>query len=316
MRFPVQKPNVFFPLLEIPSGDSPLELNVHLEPAGMIYGRLFNENFMNQECSVTCKMVKEPKGLEFWNKNFSSQSFRSDNELGGDFALNGLPLGGEYYVVASTNRWRAFTVSQKIKLDSSNPIQKIELTIPKCDATIHGKVTDKQGNPLSLRLSLEFSLDKKYGGGGYTTSPAPYSQPNGKFQFKVAPNPPGKYALVIDSRKDFRPQRIEVNDFNDPVAVVMERGQTIEGQLLDSEQKPIPGVQLRAWYSESSFWNGREFEQCYAELPTDTKGRFRFSNLKKGRQYNLGADGGYHQLNPEKFIARDNKDLRITASPQ
>lgn len=306
---PSSETKCFFPWLEIPAGDSPLEFHIKLEPAGMIYGRVFNKNASTQSGSVTCKMVKKPEGMEFWNQDVSSQSILPDRKDGADFALNGIPLGGEYYVIASTNSWHAFIVSQKITLDPSNPIQKVDLTIPKCDATIRATIKDKQGNPLSLPISVQFDLDKKYGGGGYCFGTPPYSKPDGEFQFEVASNPPGKYTLEINPKKDFRPQRIEVNRFDRPISIVMQPGQVVDGILLDSKQQPIPGAKLRAYYT------GQPFEQCHAESATDAEGRFRFSNLKEGRQYNLSTDGVYSQLSPSNFTAIGNKEIHIIASP-
>lgn len=288
---------------DVPAGDAPLELKVYLEPAGMVYGRLFSVKNSTGKCFINCKVIEPPEGLEAHDIRTDSQSILPDDKTGTKFICNGLPLGGRYCVVASETNWTAFAISREISLDESNPIQKVDLTVPKRDATIFGTVSDEAGKLLSLPVSLNFSLDKKYGGGGYT-SDASISSGGGKFRCQVASNPPGKYALKIRPKKDYRPQRVEVTRFDRPISIVMQRGQVVEGVLLDSDKKPIAGVQLRAWYSS----------RCLAESPTDSEGRFRFSNLEKNRRYSLDIDGGYsgsRRLNPQNFTANTSEKIRI-----
>jgi beta-lactamase regulating signal transducer with metallopeptidase domain len=294
--------------LPVSDSDEPMTVHIPVVPAGMIYGQVFEEDGQpagNTMVSFSViKKVSLPDNYEGYygiqGKNSSSSS-----ELETKYTLNPLPLGGTYCVIA--RRDFTYQVSNPIKLTSENPIQQVDLVFPK-GITLKGQIFTPDGTPagqIPYTLTFTAKPNNSFGGSDKTTDI------NGCFEIPgINANADGDYFFEIRSQKDYRPIRIKIKDFSEPLSITLEPGTVLTGRVVDQKTGwPIHGVTARAFYYGSD-----DSESLYAEYSTDANGMFRFSNLQAGREYsfyvdNCRADKGY------KALAGQMEELVITATP-
>ncbi|MHC4745124.1 MAG: carboxypeptidase-like regulatory domain-containing protein, partial [Planctomycetota bacterium] len=103
---------------------------------------------------------------------------------------------------------------------------------------------------------------------------------------EVNPSSGGEYTLSFMTGKDYCPRRMKIEEFDKPLIIQLEPGSVATGQIIEAETGwPVPGVEVGAYLI------GEGLERVSAEAKTDENGRFRFSNLKKGRTYSLSLTG-------------------------
>lgn len=272
--------------LKVDDGTEPLVIQVPTIPAGMIFGQVFEEDGTPAgNTMVSCKIVDPSplvdKGMRFSVSDLGKNS-SSDSETETKYTAAPLPLEGVYQLVA--RRKNTYVVSDPIKLTEENPIWAVDLIIPK-GVTVSGQVFAPDGTPASgIKCHLDFTMAGNHGFGNQ----GQFTDSQGRFVFEqVNPDADGSYSFSIKTTKDYRPIRMELKELNKPIVLKLEQGAAATGQIIDKETGwPIPVVEVFAWYSNYEEDNS-EHEQLPAEAKTDTDGRFRFSNMKPGREYRL-----------------------------
>ena len=271
--------------VKVDDGAEPLVIKVPVVPAGMLFGQVYEED--GTPAANTMVAYNMPEKSPLLDKDthflgFDGKNSASDGEIETKYSINPLPLGGVYRVIA--HRKNTYAVSDQIKLTEENPIQEVNLTFPK-GVTVSGQILLPDGTPAS---DIEYTLHFDVTGGHSFGTGGQYTNSQGQFGFEqVNPDADGIYRFEIKSRKDYRPVRMKLEKFDRPLEIQLEQGGVATGQIIDKETGwPIPNVEVSAWYSKYEKDNS-EHERFSAEAKTDKDGRFRFSNMKPGREYHL-----------------------------
>ena len=272
--------------MKVDDGTEPLVIQVPTVPAGMIFGQVFEEDGTPAgNTMVSCKIVKKSPLLDektHYSVTDLGKNSSSDTETETKYTAAPLPLEGVYQLVA--HRRNTYVVSEPITLTKENPIWEVDLTFPK-GVTVSGQVLAPDGTPavrIECHLDFNTSNNHSFGTQGQLTD----SQ--GRFAFEqINPDADGTYSLSIKTKKDYRPVRMELKELNIPFEITLEQGAEATGYIIDKATGwPIPNVELSAWYH--NYENDKsEYERIEAEAKTDENGRFRFSNMKPGREYHL-----------------------------
>lgn len=266
----------------IPVGDEPLVIKIPVIPAGLLFGEVFNHDGTPASNTLVSITTVETSPLFPDSKhqlNVAGKNRAGSDDLRTTFSIGPLPLGGHYALVAY--RGYNYIVSDAVKLDEQAPIQELNLRFAE-GVTLRGQVLDPKGHPAR---HIPYRLDFSTPGFGFSGT-TKRTGPDGQISFDaINPQAKGTYRLVLDCRKDYRKVKIPITDFQSPLVVRLEKGAGVTGRILDDQTGwPIPGVQITANHHKD------EWEQLSCEARTDDQGRFRFSNMKAGRQYRLYVD--------------------------
>ncbi|MEN8126943.1 MAG: carboxypeptidase-like regulatory domain-containing protein, partial [Planctomycetota bacterium] len=272
--------------LKVDDGTEPLVIQVPTIPAGMIFGQVFEEDGTPAvNTMVSCQIIKKSPLLDektHYSVSDLGKNSSSDTEIETKYTAAPLPLGGIYQLVA--HRKNTYAVSEPIELTEENPIWEVNLTFPK-GVTVSGQVFAPDGTPAGgIKCHLHFGTSNNHGFGNQ----GQFTDSQGCFAFEQTnPDADGSYSFSIKSKKDYRPMRMELKRLTKPIVVQLEQGAIATGQIIDKKTGwPIPNVEVSAWYHNYKQENS-EYERFSAEAKTDKDGRFRFSNMKPGREYHL-----------------------------
>jgi protocatechuate 3,4-dioxygenase beta subunit len=160
--------------------------------------------------------------------------------------------------------------------------------------SITGRVVDAAGQPLA-RVRIEALPSSSTGEPAQER--AAWSRADGRF--RLSPLPPGKLYEVIAIQEGFAPASVKADALPSgrqptPVRIVLERGATMLGKILDPEGKPVPGAELtltlseEAMFSQGLSWNGSPVGRTASgaggsfAIPHLVPGRFRLRVTRKG----------------------------------
>lgn len=268
--------------VKIESDDEPFIVKVSTVPAGIIFGEVFEHD--GKPASNTMVGFREIKKSTLLGdvsfRGVEGKNSSSPDEMETKYSIHPLPLKGKYSVTAY--RGNMYVVSKTIELKEKAPIIHLDLVFPQ-GVTISGKVLTPDGNAAS---GIGYDLGFKANNGGSFGRSTFFTDALGKFKLEeVNPKADGEYTLQIKSRKDYRPQRIKLKNFDKPLTIKLEHGSVATGRIIEDKTGwPVPGVKLSAYHGG---YDDKEYDRVEAEAMTDKNGRFRFSNLKKDCNYKL-----------------------------
>lgn len=211
--------------------------------------------------------------------------------------MKSVPFGGRYRLLASekTDDAHAWTVSEEFTIDESNPIVKMDVVLPSGrDLKLH--VVDKDGKPVAAQeVEMSFSFTQKSGGffsrkpgrdfGSHSFGTTATTDSNGICTFRGLSLDHPLEGVELKLTVTIKPgpyrgksQTISPAETKQPVEIVLSRGLTASGYLVDvATKKPVPNAEIRLMPQQYS--TEREF-QGWANAKTDATGRFEFSGLE------------------------------------
>jgi hypothetical protein len=270
--------------IRVPYAKEPYVLTIRSVPAGSIYGEVFEhdgskaDNILVGVVAVEkSPLMGDVPGLDVEGKNSASE-----DELDTKYVISPLPLGGKYVVIPHTKD--LYVVSEQIKLDETQPIRQLDITLPK-GKSFEIRVVDEDYKPKpSVPVRLDY--DTQWGHG--FSREARYTNVEGKLVIdRLNPDVPGVYRVIVKDMPGYRPAKVEVKDFNRPLEIKLERGQVVTGTIVDDETGwPIPGAEVYALPTDFSVPEPTTYLD--ANEKTDYRGRFRFSTMAR-REYRLNV---------------------------
>lgn len=211
--------------------------------------------------------------------------------------MKSVPFGGRYRLLVheDTDDAHVWTVSEEFTIDESNPIVKMDVVLPTGrDLKLH--VVDKDGKPVAAQaVKLSFSFTQKPGGllsrksvqvfSSSSFEATSVTDSNGICTFRglSIDHPLEGIELKLTATTEPGPYRgksqtISLAETKQPVKIVLSRGLTASGYLIDTAtNKPVPNAEIRLMPQQYSA--EREY-QGWANAKTDATGRFEFSGLE------------------------------------
>ncbi len=289
-----------------PPGAKPISLK--LEPAGSISGRVVDEAG-RPLARVRVEALPDPSSTGEPSRESAAWS-RSD----GRFRLSALVPGRLYRLTIAEDGFAPASVPVDA-LPSDRPPVPVRIVLER-GASMFGKVINPEGQPvqgaeLALTLSEIAMINQ-----GLSRSSAPLAKAtsDSKGAFALSHLSPGHFHLRVErkgfvtlSRPDVEvPSRAAKVDLG---ILTLDRGLAIEGQVTDPSGAPMSGVGvvLILARGERSF-SDTEFKNAQ----TDSEGRFRFEDLRKGARFDISAEhSGYVPVAVRSVEAPTLEPLRI-----
>ncbi len=265
----------------VPAGDQPLVLERQTYPAGAIVGRVVDRQPAPRHqihVRVHGKRMPPPPEPQLEQPMHSAVSEVSveASPLDESFMLTPLPLGGVYRAVASRGRY--YAVSDPVTVDAASPLPEVELQMG-LGVTMAVQVFGPDGRSLA-DVPVEFRYELHGAGNGGAGGPV-MSDAQGLARFEGVNPEAGRYYGVIDLRRDYQPIRAQLGPAEDPPMVQLERGQVVEGRVIDvATGWPVPDAEV---YAVNGGGEAASIRIHEAEALTDREGRFRISTLPAGR---------------------------------
>jgi beta-lactamase regulating signal transducer with metallopeptidase domain len=179
---------------DVPAGTGAFTHEVHVSPAGVIYGTVTAAPDMKRRpFLISPVMLKKPPGVENFNL---SGGGHSSQPLGARYVTSPLPFGGTY--VAVLQSIPSYFVSSPALVDAEHPLVMRDMNLEARDSLM-GKVVDENNNPIAFQeVELIYQPTEEYG----FSSDGAFTRRDGTFtishmNFAV----PGNYELEIDGAK-------------------------------------------------------------------------------------------------------------------
>jgi protocatechuate 3,4-dioxygenase beta subunit len=165
--------------------------------------------------------------------------------------------------------------------------------------SIAGRVVDAAGQPLG-KVQVT-ALPFQWTDGGLPRYGVAWSRADGRFRLRLLA--PGKLYEVTAAREGFAPTSVKADSLSrdrspKPVRIVLERGATVLGKILDPEGKPVREAELaltpsqETMFSQGLSWNG----MSVGKAASDATGSFAISHLVPGRFQLLVKRKGFAPL--------------------
>jgi hypothetical protein len=145
------------------------------------------------------------------------------------------------------------------------------------------RILDENGKPKpSVPVRFDFDLQNGHG----FSRQARYTDIEGKVVIdRFNPKVPGIYRVVVKDVPGYRPLTKDVENFDEPLEIKLERGKVVKGNVIDDETGwPIPGAEVYALPTDFSIPEPTTYLD--ADNVTDEQGRFKFSTMAR-REYQL-----------------------------
>lgn len=190
----------------------------------------------------------------------------------------------------------------------STPLSPPKPFQPLCDFTdvqvmapgvdVAGEVRDQDGRPVAKAEVGWFSADD--GGVQYRMLRLTTSDDQGRFRFRHVRA--GRVALQVMAKGHAPAIKIvDAKTGADHVAIALEPGHTVKGQVVDNEGKPIEGAEVSV-----GGWRG--YQTLNVLLKTDAEGRFRWDDAPPD-SVDVGVQSeGYHLLAQNLSAGRISPD--------
>ncbi len=266
--------------------DAPLVLRI--EPAGSIAGQVVDAA---DHPLARVQITALPAQVDELS-TFSTAWSRAD----GRFRFSRLSPGTLYEVTAAQEGF-APASTKAGALPPGRPPAPVRIVLER-GATAFGRVLDREGKPVQ---GAELTLDPANEGmldGHIINFQGSVSQAtsNAKGSFVFQHLNPGRFRLRV-TRKGFAPfvlPEIEVQRSArvDLGVLTLDPGLVIEGRVTDPRGAPVPGLDVQL--SPSVLVLGSEDPNFMRTERTDSEGRFRFDDLRRGERFDLNlAPPGY-----------------------
>ena len=268
---------------QILSGEQPMVVDVPVQPAGAVRGQVWNaDGSLGVNCDVVLLACKshEVGGI----RDTSSQPQ-------GQFLFGGIPLGGEYRLLARylLQGWGAVTLSEPFSLDEQNPIREIDLHLPTGRDHLV-RAVDSAGQPVSgAAVGLRFSVS--YGDGSHTMSARQETDQDGLARFcHVNVDLPGNVEVCVSPSANLRGRQVTADWRSSPQTVTLEPGVLAHGVLAEaSTGRRVPHAELML--IPRDYQTATYRESIYGH--TDERGEFRFDSLEP-LEYQVSVNGAVH----------------------
>jgi beta-lactamase regulating signal transducer with metallopeptidase domain len=280
--------------VEILPGTAPQVIEAKVMAVGGIYGSIKRaDGSAADRASTHVLAIELPPG------ETNSSKINSSYSRSGFLFMKSVPFGGRYRLLTheQTDDTCVWTVSDEFTIDESDPIVKMDIVLPSGrDLTL--RLVDANGKPVAAQdVKLNCSFSQKAGGifsrksrrdfGSYGFSSNTTTDSNGICVFRGVSldEPLEGIELKLTATIEPGPYRgktqtietIEFNKTNQPVEIMLSRGLTVSGYLIDvATNKPIPSAELRL---SPRHFDRSEFHGL-ANTKTDSTGRFEFSGLE------------------------------------
>jgi hypothetical protein len=277
--------------ISILPGATPLVMEAPVTAVGGVYGSIKRADGSPADRGFATVLEMElPPGEK------DSSRVNSPYSQAGFQFMKSVPFGGRYRLLVheDTDEAHVWTVSEEFTIDESNPIVKMDVVLPSGrDLKLH--VVDKDGKPVAAQeVKLSFSFTQKSGGffsrkprrdfGSHSFSTTAVTDSSGVCTFRnlSIDHPLEGIELKLTATIEPGPYRgksqtISLAETRQPVEIVLSRGLTASGYLIDvATNKPVPNAEIRLMPQQYS--SEREY-QGWANAKTDATGRFEFSGL-------------------------------------
>jgi hypothetical protein len=282
--------------VDISSGRSAIHHTVSTFPAGAVTGVILNHDGspVGSSATIDYGTIEPSPDASGHFGIWGSISPTAD----GKYFLSPIPLGGTYYVYVKQDHMLAAV--GPLRLDAAKPLSKVNIVMPR-GVHMRGKIIDKFNRPLSgvpVRCNLShFTLS-------HSTLSVETDRSGGFSIGTINPNV-REHFVVVESRKNYQPAKIIVEDLDKPIIIQLKMGNRAAGVVLDRESGwPIPNAEVYAHTEGLHFY-------CEAETRTDAKGRFRFSNLP-AKQMNFKLRGTEPYNDPNGTIMSEPGNMKMT----
>lgn len=279
-------------LKSIAAGEDPLTVRIPYVPAGAI-----SVSVVDKEGKPTDGFLADVREIEksphrtgpFLQVEGKSGSSPSDGIYA--FTATPLPLEGTYEIVV--HRSFTYVSTGPIQVTARHPLHQRQLVL-EGSVMIAGQVVGPDGEPVAnAPIGLELLLNgSSFGGSEIKTDD------QGRFEFPgVVPHRGAKYTVRVIPERDFVQTRVAVQDLEQPVHIVLDRGLVVTGRIVNAaDGSPVRDDKVRLLRDFDGTPAGPH--QFYAEGLTGRDGSFRFSNLAPGT-YRLCSDRArYDAENP------------------
>ena len=273
-------------------GSTPQVIEAPVTAVGGVYGSIKRADGSPADHGVVRVLAMElPPGEK------DSSRVNSPYSQAGFQFMKSVPFGGRYRLLAheDTDDAHAWTVTEEFTIDESNPIVKTDVVLPSGrDLTL--RVVDDDGKPVAAQdVQLSFGFSQKSGGlfsrksrrdfGSYGFSTTAKTDSGGICTFRGVSLDHPLEGLELKLTATIEPgpyrgktQTIELSKTKEPVEIVLSRGLTASGFLIDvATNKPIPNAEIRL--GPRHYSAEREF-QGWASAKADATGRFEFFGLE------------------------------------
>lgn len=277
--------------IAIVPGTTPQLIEAKVTAVGGVYGSIKRADGSPADGASTRVLAIElPPGEK------DSSKINSSSSTSGFLFMKSVPFGGRYRLLTheQSDDACAWTVSDEFTIDESNPIVKMNVVLPS-GRDLSLRLVDANGKPLASQdVELNYRFSQKPGDlssrkpgrdfGSYGFSSNATSDSNGICVFRGLSLDEPLEGIELTLTVTIEPgpyrgktQAIEISKTNQPVEIMLSRGLTVSGYLIDvATNRPIPNAELRVM--------PRDFDRSEFHGLTNTKsdatGRFEFSGLE------------------------------------
>lgn len=135
--------------------------------------------------------------------------------------------------------------------------------------SVVGRVTDDLGSPVTnFAVGGHRNQDRELYSIA-TSVRGEFDSPDGAFAFAGLTRGEWMFGASVEGRANRNWRRVELPNQGEPIVLVIPRGTTVSGIVVDPEGHPVAGAEVKSWPNQ--------------ETPSDENGRFELSNLPPGR---------------------------------
>lgn len=261
--------------VQIPEGDDPFVIELPLERAGAIEGKVLRPDGSPAEGAY---VYVRTESASSWPEDYlceASANITCDED--GRFAVLPVPFGQTLLVSASINFARD---EKRVEVSEKKPIATIELELPD-GVDVPVLVVDPEGTPMP---DMEVFVD--YPGGGHSGL---RTNSDGVFLLKGA-DPSKEYFVEAHPTETYQFERADIPFDGKQVVLRLRPGLKLHGVVqVEGTGKPIPNARVTARMAYDP--SAREYRQYESETFTNAQGEFALTNLCDGT-FRLHADAG------------------------
>lgn len=253
------------------SSMKPVIHEIPVSPGGAIYGHVAAADGVEldfSKVSVSCEMK--------WrvDSGFRSTGRGATLTDDGRFFLSPIRYGTTCTLMVRHGAWSR--VLDPITIDAVTPQPQIDLQV-ESGVPLAGVVLLPDGQPAD---NIEISARVLYTGHDDFRLGSVITGRDGRFDLGTMNPASGTHQLVLNFQRDYESRYVTIDEGASPLVIQLASGQVLEGQLIDADtDQPIAGAEV---YARNPVFDPLQFFGRNAEGPTDSDGRFRFSNLSEG----------------------------------